>query len=145
MAIDLNAVPPSGIGGLGVTDKAKPIGSGVGYGAIGVGGLKMKTHRAAIESLFTSNDRVLDAERDLRHRQIYRVTQRRLRWPTLGGGGRVAKVGRRRSGAVVAVRRLAADGNRIAIPRVVDLWLVISRYATANIKFVSGWVISKPT
>ncbi len=61
VAIDLNAVPPSGIGGLAVTDKAKPIGSGVGYGAIGVGGLKMKTHRAAIESLFSSNDRVLDA------------------------------------------------------------------------------------
>ena len=61
VAIDLNAVPPAGIGGLGVTDKAKPLGSGVGYGAIGVGGLKMKTHRAAIQSLFTSNDRVLDA------------------------------------------------------------------------------------
>ena len=61
VAIDLNAVPPAGIGGLGVTDKAKPIGSAVGYGAIGVGGLKMKTHRAAIESLFTANDRVLDA------------------------------------------------------------------------------------
>lgn len=58
VAIDLNAVPPAGIGGLGVTDKAKPIGSGVGYGSIGVGGLKMKTQRAAIES---SNDRVLDA------------------------------------------------------------------------------------
>lgn len=62
VAIDLNAVPPSGIGGLDVTDKAKPIGNAVGYGAIGVGGLKMKTHRAAIESLFQSNDRVLDAD-----------------------------------------------------------------------------------
>ncbi|MGI9472491.1 MAG: NAD(P)-dependent methylenetetrahydromethanopterin dehydrogenase [Rubripirellula sp.] len=61
VAIDLNAVPPAGLGGLGVMDKATPLGSGVGYGAIGVGGLKMKTHRAAIESLFTANDRVLDA------------------------------------------------------------------------------------
>lgn len=61
VAIDLNAVPPSGIGGLQVTDKAKPLGHGVGYGAIGVGGLKMKTHRKAIESLFQSNDQVLDA------------------------------------------------------------------------------------
>jgi hypothetical protein len=61
VAIDLNAVPPAGIGSVGTTDKAEPIGSGVGYGAIGVGGLKMKTHRAAIESLFSSNDRVLDA------------------------------------------------------------------------------------
>jgi hypothetical protein len=69
VAIDLNAVPPSGIGGLAVTDKAKSLGSGVGYGAIGVGGLKMKTHRAAIQSLFTSNDRVLDAN------QIYAIAK----------------------------------------------------------------------
>lgn len=61
VAIDLNAVPPAGIEGIGVTDKAAPLGAGVAYGAIGVGGLKMKTHRAAIESLFTSNDKVLDA------------------------------------------------------------------------------------
>lgn len=62
VAIDLNAVPPAGIGGIEMTDKAKPIGHGVGYGAIGVGGLKMKTHKAAIESLFESNDKVLDAK-----------------------------------------------------------------------------------
>ncbi len=31
-------------------------------GAIGVGGSKMKIHRAAIEKLFTANDLVLDAE-----------------------------------------------------------------------------------
>ena len=61
VAIDLNAVPPAGIGGLAVTDKGTPFGSGVGYGAIGVGGLKMKTHRAAIQSLFEDNSRVLDA------------------------------------------------------------------------------------
>ena len=62
VAIDLNAVPPAGVGGIGVTDKAKPLGVGVAYGAIGVGGLKMKTHKAAVQSLFESNDRVLDAE-----------------------------------------------------------------------------------
>ncbi len=66
VAIDLNAVPPAGLGGISVTDKAKPIvgsaSQAVGYGAIGVGGLKMKTHRAAIRSLFESNDRVLDAD-----------------------------------------------------------------------------------
>ncbi|TWU56608.1 Bifunctional protein MdtA [Rubripirellula tenax] len=61
VAIDLNAVPPAGIEGIGVSDKAKSYGSGVGYGAIGVGGLKMKTHRQAIASLFDSNDKVLDA------------------------------------------------------------------------------------
>ena len=62
VAIDLNAVPPAGIGGIEVTDKAKQLGNGVAYGAIGVGGLKMKTHKAAIKSLFESNERVLDAE-----------------------------------------------------------------------------------
>ncbi len=62
VAIDLNAVPPAGLGGIGVTDKAKSIGHGVGYGAIGVGGLKMKTHRAALQKLFTANDLVLDAD-----------------------------------------------------------------------------------
>ncbi len=61
VAIDLNAVPPSGIGGLTITDKGTPFGSGVGYGAIGVGGLKMKTHRAAIQTLFEANDHILDA------------------------------------------------------------------------------------
>ncbi|GAA5510351.1 NADP-dependent methylenetetrahydromethanopterin/methylenetetrahydrofolate dehydrogenase [Novipirellula caenicola] len=60
VAIDLNAVPPAGIEGIGVTDKSKSIGELKVYGAIGVGGLKMKTHRAAIASLFETNDRVLD-------------------------------------------------------------------------------------
>ena len=61
VAIDLNAVPPAGIGGISVTDQAKQFGGAVIYGAIGVGGLKMRTHKAAIQSLFESNDRVLDA------------------------------------------------------------------------------------
>lgn len=65
VAIDLNAVPPSGLGGVAVMDKGGPIVEGstaVGYGAIGVGGLKMKTHRAALESLFEANDRVLNVD-----------------------------------------------------------------------------------
>jgi hypothetical protein len=62
VAIDLNAVPPLGIAGVEVTDKAKDQGGVICYGAIGVGGTKMKIHRAAIEKLFTANDLVLDAE-----------------------------------------------------------------------------------
>jgi hypothetical protein len=62
VAIDLNAVPPLGIEGIGVTDKAKEMGGVFCYGAIGVGGTKMKIHRAAIQKLFTRNDLVLDAE-----------------------------------------------------------------------------------
>lgn len=67
VAIDLNAVPPAGIGGIGTTDKAvEQAGAGsqtiVCYGALGVGGTKMKIHKAAIKQLFSSNDQVLDAE-----------------------------------------------------------------------------------
>ena len=62
VAIDLNAVPPAGLGGISMKDKAVRISdTAVGYGAIGVGGLKMKTHQAAVRQLFKSNDQVLDA------------------------------------------------------------------------------------
>jgi hypothetical protein len=62
VAIDLNAVPPAGIEGVEATDKAVTKDGVVCYGAIGVGGLKMKLHRAAIARLFQSNDQILDAE-----------------------------------------------------------------------------------
>ncbi len=62
VAIDLNAVPPAGIEGIGVMDKAVARHNRLDYGAIGVGGLKMKIHRASIAHLFTRNDAVLDAE-----------------------------------------------------------------------------------
>ncbi|MEX0586767.1 MAG: NAD(P)-dependent methylenetetrahydromethanopterin dehydrogenase, partial [Pirellulales bacterium] len=60
--IDLNAVPPTGIGGIGPQDKAVEHDGQVCYGAIGVGGTKMKLHKAAIRRLFDSCDEVLDAE-----------------------------------------------------------------------------------
>lgn len=60
VAIDLNAVPPVGITGIEVFDKAKERNGVVCYGAIGVGGLKMKIHKAALRKLFESNDQVLD-------------------------------------------------------------------------------------
>lgn len=62
VAIDLNAVPPAGIAGIEATDKAKERDGAICYGAIGVGGTKMKIHRAAIQRLFTANNLVLDAE-----------------------------------------------------------------------------------
>jgi methylenetetrahydrofolate/methylenetetrahydromethanopterin dehydrogenase (NADP+) len=62
VVIDLNAVPPAGIGGIGVQDKAAEHDGQICYGAIGVGGTKMKLHKAAIRRLFESNDAVLDAE-----------------------------------------------------------------------------------
>lgn len=61
MVIDLNAVPPLGIEGTTVMDKGVIREGVVCYGAIGVGDLKMKIHRAAIAALFTRNDQVMDA------------------------------------------------------------------------------------
>ena len=63
VAIDLNAVDPLGIEGVGVMDKAELRDGTSCYGAIGVGGTKMKIHKAALKQLFTSNDQVLDADR----------------------------------------------------------------------------------
>ncbi|QEH37469.1 Bifunctional protein MdtA [Aquisphaera giovannonii] len=60
--IDLNAVPPLGIEGVEATDKAKDRSGVLAWGALGVGGTKMKIHKKAIRQLFTSNDHVLDAE-----------------------------------------------------------------------------------
>ncbi len=62
VAIDLSAVPPPGIGGIEVTDAGRERGGTVCYGALGVGGVKMKIHKAALRRLFTANDQVLDAE-----------------------------------------------------------------------------------
>ncbi len=67
--IDLNAVAPLGIEGVDVIDAGTAREHVVGYGALGVGGTKMKIHRAAIAKLFESNDQVLDSE------QIYALAQ----------------------------------------------------------------------
>ncbi|WP_435015754.1 NAD(P)-dependent methylenetetrahydromethanopterin dehydrogenase [Tundrisphaera sp. TA3] len=60
--IDLNAVPPAGIEGVEATDRDKDRDGLRCWGALGVGRTKMKIHKAAIRSLFESNDKVLDAE-----------------------------------------------------------------------------------
>jgi methylenetetrahydrofolate/methylenetetrahydromethanopterin dehydrogenase (NADP+) len=60
--IDLNAVPPMGIEGVEATDKNTSREHVRAWGALGVGGTKMKIHKRAIQELFTSNDKVLDAE-----------------------------------------------------------------------------------
>jgi hypothetical protein len=60
VAIDLNAVPPTGLAGIDLQDKANERRGVFCYGALGVGGLKMKIHKAAIARLFEANDRVFD-------------------------------------------------------------------------------------
>lgn len=59
---DVNAVPPTGIGGIKPHWDGKEKEGKVIFGALGVGGLKMKVHRACVARLFTANDLVLDAE-----------------------------------------------------------------------------------
>jgi hypothetical protein len=62
LAIDLNAVPPEGIAGIKGTDAGAERDGVKAWGAIGVGGLKMKIHKAAVARLFEANDQILDAE-----------------------------------------------------------------------------------
>ena len=61
LAVDVNAVPPSGIEGVEVGDKGTTRDGVVCYRALGVAA-KMKLHRAAVAALFESNDQILDAE-----------------------------------------------------------------------------------
>ncbi len=61
-AADLNAVPPLGIEGIDVMDNGTQRDGVIVFGALGVGGLKMKVHKACIAKLFERNDLVLDAE-----------------------------------------------------------------------------------
>ncbi len=44
------------------------------YGAIGVGGLKMKIHKASLKKLFTANNLVLDAN------DIYDIGSELIGW-----------------------------------------------------------------
>ncbi|QGQ22855.1 SDR family NAD(P)-dependent oxidoreductase [Gimesia benthica] len=67
VVIDLNAVPPAGIEDVDVMDKATERDGKICYGAIGVGGTKMKIHKAAIRKLFEANDLILDTE------EIYQI------------------------------------------------------------------------
>jgi hypothetical protein len=63
--IDLNAVPPPGIEGVEPGDKRTDRDGTLAWGALGVGGTKMKIHKAALKALFAGNDRVIDAEEAL--------------------------------------------------------------------------------
>ena len=58
----MNPEPPFGIGGIAANDKARDYGGKLAFGALGIGGLKLRLHRACIGKLFEQNDLVLDAE-----------------------------------------------------------------------------------
>ncbi|MGI6406461.1 MAG: NADP-dependent methylenetetrahydromethanopterin/methylenetetrahydrofolate dehydrogenase [Syntrophaceticus sp.] len=64
---DVNAVDPTGVEGLKVTDDGKVREGKTVFGAIGIGNTKMKVQYQAVASLFTRNDLVLD------FREIYKI------------------------------------------------------------------------
>ena len=59
---DVNAVPPLGVEGVEVADNGVERHGVTVFGALGVGSLKMKLHKACIARLFERTDLVLDAE-----------------------------------------------------------------------------------
>lgn len=62
VAVDLNAVPPAGIEDVQPTDDGTTRDGVRCFGALSVGNVKMKVHKACIARLFETNDVVLDAE-----------------------------------------------------------------------------------
>jgi hypothetical protein len=59
---DYNAQPPLGFGGIDAMDKGKERNGKRVFGALGIGGLKLKLHRACVGQLFDNTEQVLDAE-----------------------------------------------------------------------------------
>ncbi|MEX2352672.1 MAG: NADP-dependent methylenetetrahydromethanopterin/methylenetetrahydrofolate dehydrogenase [Gammaproteobacteria bacterium] len=59
---DANAVPPAGIGGVGMTDRGKDHNGKIVWGPIGFGPAKLTLQRHCVTSLFGQNDLVLDAD-----------------------------------------------------------------------------------
>lgn len=66
---DVNAVPPLGIEKTKPHWNGKEIGDKIIFGALAIGGLKMKIHRNSLARLFKQNDIVLDVE------QIYAIAK----------------------------------------------------------------------
>ena len=69
MVADVNAQPPLGIEGIEATDKGKDYDGKLAFGALGIGGLKLKLHRACIGKMFESSEATFDAE------EIYKLAK----------------------------------------------------------------------
>ena len=60
VAADVNAVPPSGVEGLGVTDDGAELSSGaLGIGALAIGGIKYKVQRGLLERMMGADRAVV--------------------------------------------------------------------------------------
>ncbi len=62
VAVDLNAVPPAGLTGIDPRDEGTLRSNIFCYGALGVGSLKMKIHKACLRQLFESNERCFNTD-----------------------------------------------------------------------------------
>lgn len=60
--VDVSTVPPTNIDGIEMQDRGVERYGKLCFGGLGIGGLKLRTHRAAVSRLFESNDLVLDVE-----------------------------------------------------------------------------------
>lgn len=69
---DVNAVPPLGIEGVKSHWDGREVEGKILFGALGIGGLKMKVHKEVVARLFRSNDAIFDAE------EIYAVAKEHL-------------------------------------------------------------------
>lgn len=58
---DINAVSPAGIEGIDPQADGEDLAGIKVFGALGIGGLKMKLHKKAVSELFKSNDQILNA------------------------------------------------------------------------------------
>lgn len=59
---DINAVPPLGVEGIDMNDNGSEREGRISFGALGIGGRKMKVHRTCVARLFEANDVIMDAE-----------------------------------------------------------------------------------
>lgn len=66
---DINAVPPLGVEGIDMNDNGSEREGRISFGALGIGGRKMKVHRTCVARLFEANDLTMDAE------MIYQVAK----------------------------------------------------------------------
>ncbi len=66
---DVNAVPPLGIEGIELNDDGTEREGRIVFGALGIGGPKIKVHRTCVARLFETNDLVMDAE------EVYKVAK----------------------------------------------------------------------
>ena len=72
VAADVNAVPPGGIEGLGLSDMAKPLGGtgAVGFGPLAIGNIKFKTQHQLLQMMLEADEPLV-----LEFQEAYRIAR----------------------------------------------------------------------